>query len=204
MGAVFIKLKGKTMTLLFVQKLKFLALTGATAALVACGGGGGGTPQTINGNVTGNVAAGNVAALLGQTLTFPNGVPEFGTAAATTVAFGGTTAAPTATISSGGNTATANVSYGSCIFTVTSSSIPGILVVGSKVTVNPCTLSFATNGKQVSFAEQAVPMTIVFGTRSSVVTRNLVVNADGTVSFGGIVLGGLALTPVTGATGAGN
>jgi hypothetical protein len=199
------------MALLSIQKLKLLALIGATAALVACGGGGSSAPaQAINGNLTGNVSAANIAALLGTTLTFPNGVSEFGTTTATTVAFGGTAAAPTATITNGGNTSTADVTYGSCIFTIKSASSNGslarYLIVGNVITVNPCTLTFETNGKTASPNPQTVTMTSQFGTNSKVfIFGSFTLTADGRVLLSnGDSLGGLVLTPVTGATGAGS
>jgi hypothetical protein len=204
LGAVFKKLKGKTMTLLFIQKLKFLALIGATAALVACGGGGSsGAAQTTNGNVTGNVSAANVAALQGSTFTFPNGLPDLGTTASTTVTFGGTAAAPTATIASGSTSVVADVAFGSCIFTFRTVAFGRS--GGFTFTYPICTFNFRTNSLPVSFTPQLVPTTFTLNSFVSTPTNiNTVILSGGQLTVNGNTVGGGVLTPVTGATGGGS
>jgi hypothetical protein len=193
--------KGKTITMLSIHKLKFLALAGATAALVACGGGSGGI-STISGNQTGNITAANISVLLGKTVTFASGVPAFGTTSSTTLTFGGTDAAPTATITAGSSTATADVSFGSCIFKVKTSSMSHI-PAGSTVTVNPCTVTFQTNGLRSDPNPQPIAFRIDFPGGHASGTTVLILNSNGQLLTGaGISVAGIVLT--TGATGGGS
>lgn len=192
------------MALLSIQKLKFLALIGATAALVACGGGGSSAPaQTTNGNVTGNVSAANIAALQGSTFTFPNGLPDLGTTASTTVTFGGTATAPTATIASGGSSVVADVAFGSCTFTFRT--IAFGRAGGFAFTYPICTFTFQTNLAPIAFNPQPILTTLKLGAFVSTASNiNTVVLSGGQLTVNGNTVGGGVLTPVTGATGGGS
>jgi hypothetical protein len=200
----FIHSKGKFMFMSSIQKLKLLALIGATAALVACGGGGSSAPaQAINGNVVGNVSAANFAALTGTTFTYPNGLPDLGTTTSTTVTLGGTAAAPTATITSGGTSVVANVVFGSCSFTFTS---PGFgRIAGFSFTYNICSYTFNTNGLFESFTPTQIPALLTLNAfRSNLVNINTVIQPGGALTVNGNSVGGSTVVPVTGATGASN
>src|SRR5687767_14806361 len=104
---------------------KYLLAAVASAALVACGGGGDDSTAVASdvGPVTVNPQTGSAAAqaLSGRPLSYAGGVPSFGTAGtATTLTI---TAGSTNmfAVSAGSDSASGNLTFGSCIFTVTSS-----------------------------------------------------------------------------------
>ena len=131
--------------------LRLTAIVGVLAGmltLVSCGGGGE-QRQVAATNTTVPVNTTTVRALEGATFSLPagafTGAPALATQA-TTVRFTNTTAAtPTATITATNGTATGNTTFGSCIFTVTSSTIPGV-TVNQQITVNPCQYNVQTSG----------------------------------------------------------
>mgnify|MGYP000861713349 FL=1 len=124
-----------------------LALIVAAAGLAACGGSDPAPPVKIaTSNFTTSVTAANVAAFGGQTFTFPDGVAAFGTTATTSLTLG-TRTTPTFNLQIGAGTVTGNMSFGSCIFEVLTSTIGGdAYQVGRKITVNPCTIGIDTAG----------------------------------------------------------
>lgn len=122
-----------------------LALIVAAAGLAACGGSDTAPAVKIaTSNFTTGVTAANVAAFGGQTFSFPGGVAAFGTTATTSLTLGtGTT--PTFSLRDGADTVTGNMSFGSCIFEVLTSTNPKFRL-GQKITVNPCTIGIDTAG----------------------------------------------------------
>ena len=189
-------------------KVKNLILaTLVSATLVACGGGGSDVSApafaTIaTSNVTANVTAATSAAVVNQPFTFAAGLPaEFGTTTATDVAFTSTDAAPTFSISSNGATATGTTAFGSCIFTVLSSTFPvgSKLAVGQTVRVEPCQLKIATAGATAGGSASNREVKFALGSVSSIGKNfSVLVNADGSVVLGNITIGTVTIGVVTG------
>lgn len=97
------------------------------------------------------VTASNSNLLSGQTYTFPNGSAINSSLAGqeTNLAFGSVSGTSGSfTLNTTGNTASGNVTIGSCILTITSSTYPG-LPVGTTISFSPCNL-------RVSFANVVV------------------------------------------------
>lgn len=106
-------------------------------------------------NVSVNLTAATYAAVSGTSFVIPNGGGALSPALAgqtVTVAFAGTGSAPTATITTGSGTIVADVSFGSCRFTVRSFSGGSVILPGDVLTVNPCSLTLNTAGKVVGAA----------------------------------------------------
>ena len=155
----------------------------ATAALVACGGGGGDQYAPITSNAVTPATATTAAALTDNgAMRFSTGVAAFGTADSTlnVTANGG---AYNFTVAEGGNTASGNLTFGSCIFTVTASTFPAgnALANGATVTVQPCNLIFQTAGQGNTGAPFTAQTTLLLGTsESSPFTETVSVAPGGT------------------------
>lgn len=175
-----------------------------SAALVGCGGGGEApTPVPIvSSNLSVPLSAATVGAIATEgAFTFATG---FSANAGAAVLAGPTTVAlPTATtftITNGGGVATGSTAFGSCIFTVTASSVPG-LAVNTVLTVNPCTLNVATSGDGIGLPFNDLA-TLVFGTSTSAsVTVQATTSSTGVVTVNGVVVGTVTITDTTGASG---
>ena len=181
------------------------------AVLAACGGGDANPPVSVQVAATNTTVAINpstgaaaVGAVLDKTFAF-TAVPVFGTTTATSVKLSGTGAAPTFAIESGGRTATGNLTFGSCIFTITTSAFvaPSPLAVGQRLTVNPCALTAATSGVVAngSPTERAVTLDLS-GTSSAGVSLQVSIAPNGNVTVGNAVLGSVPIVNTTG-TGSG-
>jgi hypothetical protein len=85
------------------------------------------------------VNAAVASALSRKPFTFAGGIPELGTVASTTVTF---SSGFGATFESGAGSASASLRFGSCIFTLITSTFDesSSLVKGKTVTVDPCTV----------------------------------------------------------------
>jgi hypothetical protein len=148
--------------------LRFMALVGVMAGMftiVGCGGGEDET-QVAATNTTVPINSNTVKAIDGQTFTLPAGAFS-GVAAlasqSTSVRFTNTSAAtPTATITAANGTATGNTTFGSCIFTITTSTIPGV-TVGQQITVNPCQYNVQTQGVQATGQATTVNILLQLG-----------------------------------------
>ena len=183
----------------------FLAVL-VSAALAACGGdGGSSTPvatTTSTSNTTAAVTASIAAAVVNQPFTFAGGVPDFGTTTPTTLTFASATAPPAFAINADGLTASGPTTFGSCIFTITSSTFPvgSKLAVGQVVRVNPCSLNVATLGGNANGSASDREVKFVLGSVTSN-GRNLavVINANGSVVINGITIGTVTISVVTGA-----
>lgn len=178
-----------------IKSMKLVLAVSAAAALVACGG----TDPVVvaSANVVAPATAATAAAIVGQTFSFPAGVTELGTTAATTLAVSGTASAQSATIVSAGQTATGPMTYGSCILTITSSSFAAssALGLGKTLIINPCNINVATAGATANGAASSRNVTLALGTStSSPEVLPVVLNSNGTVSAGGVILGTVATT----------
>lgn len=189
-----------------IKCLKLVAVILMTTSVVACGGGGGdSTPPAstvvATSDTTVSVTAATLGAVVNQPFTFAGGVPDFGTTTPTTLAFTSAGATPSFNIGADGATATGGTTFGSCIFTITSSSFPAgsKLAVGQTVRVNPCSLKVATSGGNANGSSSDRAVSFVLGTLSSA-GRNLpiVINANGSVVINGITIGTVTIGAVTG------
>ncbi len=148
-----------------------------------------------------------VAALEGKTFTFPNGGSVISPAlAGQTISMtltNTTSATPTAAFTFPSGSITTSLTFGSCIFNVTSVSGNSPLSVGQTFTVNPCNLRVNTAGKQVG-TQTSTTATITLGTvNSQPVTVTVEVREDGTVVVEGTEAGKVTVTVATGTTGSG-
>lgn len=196
-----------------------LSLT-LVASLAACGGGDdtpaapvklslAAIPALVIENVPSVVAAATASLTAVSTgFTFP-AVAEFGTTAPTTVKFTapatGTTN-PVFAIASGSGTASGNMGYGSCIFNITASTLPG-LVVGTPITVSPCSFAISTSGQvatQGTTTSLSTTSTFQLGAATSASAPIVVsvsnVNGVNTVNVGSVSLGTVVGTVATGAS----
>jgi hypothetical protein len=191
---------------------KLAVVSSATALLVACGGGGGSNDDHVavaNSasavTVDGTNGSNSVQAMAGQSIVFANGVPDFGTTASTTVAVSATplgTPPPSFTISSGGATATGDLTFGSCIFTVKSSTFPAgsKLVAGAKITVSPCKITLATAGVIAAGTPASVSTTLTLNTVTSAPYKiTVTITPSGTVQVNGLTVYTTTLSSATGA-----
>jgi hypothetical protein len=146
-------------------------------------------------------------AISGRTFTFPGAAAVLAPAATgqnLTLTFGGTSASVTATATitnaSGVTTGsfTARVTFGSCIFTITSTTGTKGLTVGQQITVNPCSLRLETAGQQADGQPQQTNATVTLGTTQSTSTPvQVAVTPDGQVVVNGQPVGRTPTTNVT-------
>ena len=190
-----------------MQKTFRLLLAVAAVALVtACGGGGSPAPvaQVAKTDTALPASPTVTAAVLNTAFAFPAGVSSFGTTATTTVAFTGTSTTPAFSISSGGKTATGTTTFGSCIFTITSSTFlpPSPLAVGNVVTVEPCYLDLETQGQAANSVSQTRDMSLWLGSTESTETPiSVSLSPAGQITINGQSGGTITLAPVTGGSG---
>jgi hypothetical protein len=170
--------------------------------LVGCGGGGGAPTPVLVAQTDANLAASptTTTAVANVPFTFPGGVTDFGTTAATTVAFTNTSTTPAFSISTATGTATGTTTFGSCVFTVTGvSGSVGSLHLGSTVTVHPCNLSVGTEGAAANGVATSRSVALLLGAASSAGAAVTVsVNPGGQLTLNGNAVGTVTLAPVTG------
>lgn len=187
-----------------MKKLLLLAAAvGAAATLTACGGGGGAQADVATQNLSIGVNASNgattLAAIANQSFDFSSGISDFGTTADTTVTF--TNGGTDFQVASGGKTASGTMSFGSCHFTVTTTTFTSgpLSIVGTVITFNICTLTGYTSGFSTVPSLQLVPFTFTLNTfisqRLNLYTG---VYPGGIVQLNGVNLGTVTTGPVTG------
>jgi len=146
-----------------------------------------------------------VRAIEGQTFSFPNGVPALAgldqslatqpvTMAVTPTAF---------TLTSAGRTATGTTTFGSCIFTVQTSNIPGVNP-GEQITVNPCQVNAQTGGVQATGQATTVQILLQLGVTPSAANQASVSidSTTGVVTVNNVNTGvSVTLVVATGASG---
>ncbi len=178
-----------------------LLAVGVVSLVVACGGGSNNPSVTIAAaNVSAGVTGATAPALVNTPVVFAAGVPQLGTTASTTLTFKDTTATPAFAITTGTSTATGVTTFGSCIFTVTSSTYPAgsALVVGAVIKIDPCTLTVATKGLTAGSTTSNGTATFLLGTTtSSSVTLPVTISSTGVVTINNIGLGTVSVS-VTG------
>jgi len=155
------------------------------------------------------ITVATVAAVEGVTFSFPAAAGAVLAPALAnqpfSVAFTNTASAtPTASFAVPGATGTdgqpgrivATTTFGSCIFTVTSTNLPNIPLT---ITVNPCSINASTGGVPATGASTTVGAAVVFGTATSG-TAVVVVNVSptGVVTINGANAGTVTVVSVTG------
>lgn len=186
-----------------MNKLLNLALTLAVAGTLAgCGGGGSDAELVAASNTTLAASPTVTSAVANQSFAFGSGVTEFGTTAATTVAFTSTSTTPDFSIASGTDVATGTTTFGSCIFTITASTFPASspLATGKTITIHPCNITVATAGVALSSPAATASVALMLGAAaSSGVPITVDITEGGALTLNGKSAGTVTLTPVTGA-----
>jgi len=177
-----------------------------SAALVACGGGDSAAVSTaVVSDLVVPITASTVAAVAGTStpMVFPSGVTAFGTAQPVTLTLSGSSATPAFSIETASAKASGVTTFGSCIFTVTSSTFPASspLATGGRVEVTPCNLTVGTAGAAASASStRSVSLTLGAQTSSSA-TAVVTITPNGTVVVNGTTVGTGTVITVTGVTG---
>ena len=201
---------------MILKRLLLISMVlGSGAFLAACGGGGGSgatfgpAVPVVTSNLAVSADAAVVSTVGTTTVNFPtgfNGVDgagrPVGVVGATTVAFNGGGASPNFTITNAGSTASGATTFGSCIFTFTTSNFPSTspFAQGKQFKVDPCTLNVRVAGGAASGDTRDVSESFTFGTAvSDAFFKSVVISRDGTVSLGGTVIGKVTVVTPTGA-----
>jgi hypothetical protein len=179
-----------------IKTLKLALVLTAAAAVMACGGGNkatvyptAATDSTVAINPTTGAAV--IGSVTNTPFVFPSGIPGVGTTTSTTVTF---PTASTFSMTNGATTATGNLTFGSCKFTATTSSIPG-LPIGTTITIPTCNLVATTTGLALDGTAKTVQQKLVFDTVSSnVANGTLTIAANGDIIFGTTVIGKVTAT----------
>jgi hypothetical protein len=195
-----------------MKKLMQWAIALCSAAmLAACGGGGSGdgAARTVTQDpalaINATTGPTLVAAIANETFAYQDGVPAFGTTAATNVTFSAPAAAgaaPGFTISSGGNTASGTMAFGSCIFRITASTFPdgSRLAAGQIITINPCNINVNARGTAADGVAATRSAALVVGAAASAgASVTISVNPGGQLTLNGVSVGTVTLSPITGA-----
>jgi hypothetical protein len=174
------------------------ALIATSFVLASCGGGDGDSLAVSSSNLTAPVNASTASAIAGESFAFSGGVEKFGTTSPTTVTLG---SASTFSVAATEGTASGNLTFGSCIFTVTASTFPATspLALGKTVTVHPCNMTVATAGAPAVGGAAARAVSFVLEGNASQ-SHNLMVDVadNGTITVEGVNVGSVTLAPVTG------
>lgn len=188
---------------MFSKGFKFALVASATAALLACGGGSSSPARVASTNTTLAISPASgpaaTAAVSGKTFSFPDGALG-GTTAATIKLTSGATS--TFELKSGADTVTGDYTYGSCIFTIRTTTNSSIYPVGKVVTYDPCLFTVSTAGATADGVATPRNVTFILGNiQSSGLSFPVTVNPDGTLLVSGLNFG-VSATLVAG-TGAG-
>jgi hypothetical protein len=163
--------------------------------------------MVVAGNTTLATSPTVAAAVAGTTFNFPAGAAAIAPSLAgqnLALTFTSGTAATMAFTNAAGvstGNVTVAVSYGSCIFAVTSSNFPAghSLALGQTVTVNPCNLSVATTGAVANGVATSRSVALLLGAAASAGSSVIVaVTAGGALTLNGANVGTVTLTPVSG------
>jgi hypothetical protein len=132
-------------------------------------------------------------------------LPSAAAGVATELSF---TSGNTFALSAGGKTASGGTAYGSCIFTVQSTTFEAphpMSVVGQSVRIDPCQIEVNARGIAANGGTATATAQLVLGTlASSEVSTAIRITESGELFVGQVSFGTVTTTPVTGATGAGN
>lgn len=188
------------------RQVSRLALLALVVVPVSCGDDDPSEPSlVVSEDATVTVNAETVGAIDGVEFNFDGAGAVFDPALAgqdVSITFESSDATPQATIEfEGGGTITADVSFGSCIFVIATSSFPAghRLAQGQTVTVNPCNIRLGTQGAPAdSIARQRAAVFILGSAASTGSTVTVVVNPGGSITINGKAAGTVTLVPVSG------
>ncbi|MCV2368629.1 hypothetical protein [Roseateles oligotrophus] len=180
------------------------AMAVSGALLGGCSDGTDGEVIAATTNLVVPANATTVASVKDVPYVFASGVAELGTATATTVKFTSAGAAPAFSISSSEGAATGATTFGSCIFTVVTSTYPAIhpLAQFKIVRIANCGFQFNTAGVNAGIS---IPVPSFFGlgsVNSASAPVSVVMTDTGSVTVNGTVVGNVTVG-VTGGTGGG-
>jgi len=167
--------------------------------LAACGGGGSEGAAVASSNTAVPASASTTAAVADKSFAFSSGIPALGTTGtSTTLSF---TSDSKFAVTSGGSSASGVTTYGSCIFTVTSSTFTAphpLALGGTPVRIDPCQIQLQTSGVTAG-ATTNTNATLTLGTLvSTPVLVPVVISNSGQVSIGNTVLGTVTVSTATG------
>lgn len=197
------------------NKISLVVLAMGSSMLMAACGGGDSSPAAAavaSASVTTTISKDNPAAaaavvssVFDKSLAFASGVPAFGTTTATTLALtrSSNAAAPTFNLASAQGTASGAMTFGSCIFTITTSTYAAgsPLALGQIVTVNPCSIFLDTTGKPANGSATSVNVTMVLGTTTSAPVAVVAsISATGVVTVNGTAVATATVSAATGAS----
>jgi hypothetical protein len=175
-----------------------LALVALASMVAACGKDTTAPVKIATQNVSSTFNGSVAQAIAGRAITIPGAAGLVAPAAPNqnlALTFGGTASAPTAqgsiTTAAGATTGTftSNVTFGSCLFTITSVTGNLGISVGQQIRVNPCSLNIATAGQQVGTTANT-NATVTFGNfQSAPIPVQVQVNENGSVTVGGQTVG---------------
>ncbi|WP_087745805.1 MULTISPECIES: hypothetical protein [unclassified Acidovorax] len=185
---------------------------GGSALLAACGGGGDdpAPDQVVSANTTVAIdkASGPAAvtAILDKEFAF-DAVPAFETTAATKLKLTGTGAEPKFELSSDGGTAKGDMSFGSCIFKVTSTTFlpPHFMATLPTITISSCNFFLPIGGFVAGAAPRPVNLQWMLGNATSrPVSLPVSISSSGGITLNNSSVGNATLVTATGATGGGS
>jgi hypothetical protein len=173
---------------------KLVASLAAVAFISACGGGGGGGGAGTTTSVAGSNVAMAVNATTGAVITqtfngdplvFASGINAGGMSipgpATLTITDTGGSTQSFSISGAGGVTATGAMSYGSCKFTITASTIPGV-VVGTTYTITTCNLEVTASGTKIGDPATVDAIFDLGGFKASPRKKSILIRTDGTVA----------------------
>lgn len=172
-----------------------IALCAAVLAVTECRKSPTAPTKVAAADVTVSLTRTTVAAAEGVTFSFSSGGEVLSPALAGqafTLTFTNTSSAtPTTTVVSGGHQFVASTAFGSCDFTVQSSTIPGI-TAGTVITVDPCRVVAKTGGIEATGQATTVQILLKLGLGPPSAPAQAQVTIDpvtGTVTINGVNTG---------------
>ncbi len=186
------------------SSIKFLFAAVATAALVACGGGGTSTPapaaKVATSDASVALAPANGAtitnAIANTSITFAGGT--LGSTSSTVLQFTDKSATPAFSATSSAGVITGTTTFGSCIFTVKTSTNQAV-PVGTVFTYNPCTITVATAGAPANGSSSVRVATFNLSPGFGTLSVPVIVATDGAILLNGVFMAGAGLSVTTGA-----
>lgn len=182
----------------------FAASAVTLLVLAACGGGGADAPsaQVATSDVKVGASPTTTEAMANQTFTFEGGIAAFGTTTATDLTF---TSGTSFSASADGKTATGTTGYGSCIFTVKTTSFAPTHPLGQVDTphrIHPCEIEIQARGVAATGVPASANARLVLANLASRnITAAIRILPDGQLIVGQALFGTVPTAPPTGATG---
>lgn len=182
----------------------FAASAAALLTLAACGGGGdSSSTQVASSDLKVSASPTTTEAMANQVFTFDSGIAALGTdGTATDLTF---TNGTSFSASAGGKTASGTTSYGSCIFTVTSTSFEPtqpLGVLNTPYRINPCEIEIKSRGVAATGVPASVNAQLVLANLASRnITTAIRILPEGQLMVGQALFGTVPTVTPTGATG---